>query len=405
MYPNTTADDDRSASGTGSAGTGSAIASPQDSAPEDGDAAPEPVAPGVARPRRRNLIPRWLPWTLVAVLAVCAATAALLVWSSRTGLVSTPSVAGLTVDAATQRLREAGMVLKVGDRRFSSMVARGLVVEQRPAAGTELHLGSTVLVAVSAGSESLALPDVVGWTVERARTLLRSRGLDVQVEAAPSKHASGTVLSSYPAPGVTVSTGDAVRLTVATADLSGGLLLPVDLRGRSFVIDPAPMPVAGLTDAPMDVARRLRALFEASGATVVVTRDAAEVTGAPVELRAQRAKTTTSTALIGLSVIQGGAPGVAVLTVPADANTSAFFIDSMSLGTALVASLRATAPDVRTSPAAGDAILLGTGIPAVRVVLGSAASPVDVRSLSDPAWADSVARAVYSAMGSLYGAK
>ena len=358
-----------------------------------------------ATSRRRTLLPRWLPWAVASILAVCVATAGLLVWRSRTGLVAIPSVEGLTVNAATQRLREAGMVLEVGDRRFSSSVARGLVVDQKPSPGTELHAGSTVVVAVSAGSENLALPDVVGWKLERARNTLRSRGLDVQVEVAPSEHTSGTVLSSYPAPGVTVSTGDTVRLTVATADRSGGLLLPADLRGRSFVLDPAPMPVAGVTDAPMDVARRLRALLEASGATVIVTREAAEVTGAPVDLRAQRAKATTSTALVGFSFIQGGAPGVAVLTVPADASTSTFFIDSVSLGKAVYLSLRLTAPDARTAPAAGDVILSGTGIPAVRVVLGSAASPADVRLVSDPAWADGVARAVYSAVASLYGAK
>jgi hypothetical protein len=358
-----------------------------------------------ATPRRRTLLPRWLPWAVASVIAVALVTAGLLVWRSRTGLVAVPNVEGLTVTTATARLHETGMLLEIGDRRFSSSVARGLVVEQRPAPGTPLHPGSTVVVAVSAGSESLALPDVVGWKLERARGTLRSRGLDVQVEAAPSEQPSGTVLSTYPAPGVTVSTGDTVRLTVATADPSGGMLLPVDLRGRSFVIDPAPMPVAGVTDAPMDVARRLRALLEASGATVIVTREAVEVTGAPVDLRAQRAKATTSTALVGFAVIQAGAPGVAVLTVPADAATSPFFIDSVSLGRAVQASLRSTAPDVRTAPSAGDSILTGTGIPAVRVVLGSAASPADVRSVSDPAWADGVARAVYSAIGSLYGAK
>jgi hypothetical protein len=64
----------------------------------------------------------------------------------------------------------------------------------------------------------------------------------------------------------------------------------------------------------------------------------------------------------------------------------------------------ATKP-VAVSIAAADLILTGTGVPAVRLRLGSLAAADDKLSFTDPQWADDVARAVYRAMSSVYGAK
>jgi hypothetical protein len=404
MYSNTTADDAPSATGTGSDHVGSADSIPRTPEPGDGAAAGAWTPPDPPL-RRRTLVPRWLPWAALALAAVVAATAGLVIWRSSTGLIALPNVEGLDVSTAAKKLSAVGMRLELGDRRFSGVVARGLIVAQDPPPGTELHSGSVVVVAVSAGSESFPMPDVIGWKLERARSGLVAKGLDVLVDVVPSQQASGTILASFPSAGVTLSTGDTVRLTVASADRSGGLLLPADLRGKTFVIDPAPMPVAGAVDPPMDVARRLRALLEASGATVAVTRDVLDTAGISVDIRAQRAKATTSTALVGLSVASGGAAGIGVLTVPPDSTTSGFFIGSAALGNAVVSSLRSVAPDVRTAPGTGDVLLVASGAPATRVVLGSVATPADARSFGDPAWADAVSQALYRALGSLYGAK
>lgn len=350
-------------------------------------------------------MPPWVPWAAAAIVAVAILSVGAAVLYSRLTLVPVPSVEGLTVTEATRRLDAVGMRLEVGDRRFSAKVGRDLIVGQTPDAGSRGHRGDVIVVAVSAGSESFRMPDVIGWRFARAKSTLEGRGLEVVVDYAPSDLTSGTVLASFPSGGVTLSTGDTVRITVATADTSGGLLLPIDLRGRSFVLDPAPMPVAGMPDAPMDVARRLRALLEASGATVTVTRDVTDVPAISLDERARRAHEGTSTALVGFAVTQTGAQGIVVLTVPAEPSTSPFFIGSASLGTAVQGSLRSGFADLRTTPGTGDALLTSAGVPAARVVLGSAAAPADVRSFSDPSWADTVAQAVYRALGSLYGSK
>ncbi len=308
--------------------------------------------------------------------------------------------------AAATRLQELGLRLKVGDRRFSATVIRGSVVDQTPAAGAKVDEGTDVIVAVSAGSEAFAMPDVVGFTLSKARTTLRSRGLSVTIQSTQSDKPQGTVLASFPSPGVTVSTGDKVRITVAAGGASENGLLPTDLTGRTFVIDPAPVGVVGQPDTTMDVARRLRALLEASGARVIVTREVTDSGDAVSTLaRSRRARETSATALVGFATVQSGTPGLAVLSVPASITTQAFFLESASLAAAATKALKETFNAVEAATASNDPIVTASGLPAFRVRLGSTGTAADRLLFADPQWADDVARSVYRAIGSVYRTK
>jgi hypothetical protein len=121
--------------------------------------------------------------------------------------------------------------------------------------------------------------------------------------------------------------------------------------------------------------------------------------------RARRAKETSSSALIGFSVAQSGTAGLIVVSLPATGTTQPYYLASASLATALTDAIRAAGKPVTTSIATSDLLLTGTGVPAVRLRLGSLGSTDDKLSFTDPQWADDVARAVYRAIGSVYGSK
>lgn len=376
-----------------------APAQPADTAPPDVRWTP-PV--GV---QRRPLVPRWVPFAIAGVVAVALIAAGLIWWRSEATRVRVPSLEGLDPAAATTRLQELGLRLAVGDRRFSASVPPGIIMDQTPRPGTIVTEGSAVEVAISAGSESFAMPDVIGLLVDRAKQVLRDRGLGSEITAQPSDRPQGTVLESFPSPGVTVMTGDTVRLTVASGNTTTGTLLPVKLDGKVFVLDPAPVP-AGATDVTMDVARRVRALLEASGARVVVTRQITDSGDAVSTVsRARKAKETSSTALVGFSVAQSGPGGLAIQSVPATTATEPFYIGSLTLATAVADALKADFGTVASAPATNDAILTGTGVPAVRLRLGNTGLAADRLTFTDPVWADKVARDVYSALGSAYGTR
>jgi N-acetylmuramoyl-L-alanine amidase len=365
-----------------------------------------PWTPPVPGSRRRPLVPRWAFYAIGGTVLATVATVALVYFVALGAVVRVPSVQGLDRVAATTRLQEIGLRIAIGDKRFSDSVPAGLVVGQSPAPGAKVSDGAVVTVSISAGTESFAMPDVTGMPLEKGRRLLRERGLAVDMATAVSDQAQGTVIESFPSPGVMVSAGDSVRITVASGGPSSGTLLPTDLTGKSIVLDPAPMPAGSASDTTLDVARRIRALLEASGARVVVTRevtDSGDKVSAPA--RAKKAKEASATAVVGLMIANSGQGGYAVLSVPATTGTEPFFLASASLASALAAAVKETGKPVVSEPAVGDAVLTSTGVPAVRLRLGSTALPGDRTLFADPGWADDVSRAVYRAIGSVYGSK
>jgi len=303
-----------------------------------------------------------------------------------------------------KRAEALGLVLVVGDTRFSAEVPAGAVIDQTPHSGTLVKDGSVVRVALSAGSETFAMPDVIGKTLDVARQTLRDRGLDVQFQTAPSDADQGTVIESVPSAGATVTTGATVRLTVAAGVSATDTLLPSDLTGLAFVIDPAPPASGAGTDPSFDVARRVRALLEASGARVTVTRAVTDTgSSATAIIRLRAAKEGTSTALVGLDVASTGSGGLQVVSVPNTGTAAATFAQSNVLSQALLTGLRTNFPSITATTVVGDSVLEGAGVPAGRVLLGSTASSADKLAFTDPQWADNVARDIYRALAQTYG--
>ena len=142
------------------------------------------------------------------------------------------------------------------------------------------------------------------------------------------------------------------------------------------------------------------------GAKVMDTREVTDSGDAlSTATRARKARETSSTALIGFAIAQSGQAGLSVLSLPATGTTQPFYLASAGLASALTDALKNAGRSVATSPATNDTVVTGTGVPAVRLRLGSLASPDDKLLFTDPQWADDVARAVYRAIGTVYGSK
>jgi len=244
------------------------------------------------------------------------------------------------------------------------------------------------------------MPDVVGNGLALAKGTLEDRGLIVVVEAVISETTSDTVLSSTPAPGATVRTGDTVRLQVATSQTPGVILQPYSLQGVQILIDPD-APIAGAPDISMEVARRLGSLLEASGASVTLLRT---TTGAspPDSDRARLAAASTASVAVGLTVRANGQSGRIAAYSPT-AIVSSSVATSGPLADQIVVELSKSAPPASSAMVSGDNVFDSVRIPWSRVQLGVASQRVDQTAFSDPQWADAVARSLYAALGKLYG--
>jgi serine/threonine-protein kinase len=151
--------------------------------PEDDPADPAPTTttdtaeqswgygPG-GRRRRRGL----LALVGALVLAVLLGSGGWWFTAGPGAYTTTPTLAGKTVDEARTLLKAEGLAAEVSDR-YDDSVPAGVVLESDPAGGDRVHKGGTVDVFVSAGPESVPVPQLVGLPLEQAKQALADAGL------------------------------------------------------------------------------------------------------------------------------------------------------------------------------------------------------------------------------------
>jgi len=131
-----------------------------------------------------------------------------------TGAIKVPSVTGKKEADANSAITSAGLKVKKVTE-YSSSVAKGVVSQQFPSAGSTTASGAEVLIVVSLGAEpssAVAVPDVMGKTVDEATTALKDLGFTVTVEVVASEDSSGTVGYQFPAAGAKAAPGSEVLI-------------------------------------------------------------------------------------------------------------------------------------------------------------------------------------------------
>lgn len=349
-----------------------------------------------AAPHRPRLVPKTAIIAVAVVVALVAASLAVAYFVSRSRLVSVPDVTGLPEDTAIALLEDEGFVATRTGTRVSVDVPAGAVLEQDPAGDTLLAAGETVSFVVSAGPQAFTVPDLVGTPVEGATDVLTALGFDVVIETVSSETTEAVVLEMFPAPGASVSVGDEIRLIVPGVQPSGDVLLPYNLSGVTVLLDPEPAPAEVAVDAPMEVARRLRALLEAAGATVTTTRPDAGPAPAPAS-RESSAAASAADIVIGIGIDSDGSPGIAVRYVPASEGDRG--IESLRFAQAITRAATLPGLTVQEPAEATDAVLRAFPKAGVRVFVGDSGVDADRQRFADPAWADQVARAIYRGVG------
>jgi beta-lactam-binding protein with PASTA domain/tRNA A-37 threonylcarbamoyl transferase component Bud32 len=130
--------------------------------------------------------------------------------------VEVPDVEGQTAATAEAQLREAGF--KVTRRtQENSSVSKGRVIKTSPEGGDRAVQGSTVVMYVSSGRETVEVPNVVNLSEDDAKRTLRSVGLKVNVQRGTPQGdvPEGSVFRQLPPEGQEVPAGTTVTIFVA----------------------------------------------------------------------------------------------------------------------------------------------------------------------------------------------
>ena len=147
-----------------------------------------------------------------------------------------PKVLGMQEQEAVATLRAAGFSPST-EQRISPDDRPGTVFHQDPLAGASLPSGAGVILHVAkapppklppATAVKVTVPDVVGQTLEQARSTLKKQGFSVEVagEHDSSDVPAGTVLRHFPKAGDRLERGGKVGLVMATRP-AGPELVPV----------------------------------------------------------------------------------------------------------------------------------------------------------------------------------
>jgi beta-lactam-binding protein with PASTA domain/tRNA A-37 threonylcarbamoyl transferase component Bud32 len=127
-----------------------------------------------------------------------------------------PDVVGASLEVATRRLQELGLVVVEGEPEYSNTVPEGRVLSVEPAVGTEVRPGTEVTVVVSQGQAPITVPTVTDKNVDQATAELQALGLQVAVtESEERDRPQGTVVDQDPPAGSGAEPGDTVTLEVS----------------------------------------------------------------------------------------------------------------------------------------------------------------------------------------------
>jgi serine/threonine-protein kinase len=153
---------------------------------------------------------------LAAVLLLLGVGAG--VWYINSGqFTKVPPLLAKTQAQAEDRLADAGLELGDVDHAYSDTVRRGTVISTDPEPGSRIRHNDSVSLVISDGPETVKVPDLSGYRLDKARAVLKDEGLEpgMVTREFDEDVPRGFVIGTDPGSGVTTRAGSAIALTVS----------------------------------------------------------------------------------------------------------------------------------------------------------------------------------------------
>lgn len=143
--------------------------------------------------------------------------------------ITVPNLYGKTKSEAILILAENELMLNTNIEEIPNVdTAAGIIIGQRPGAGTKVKKGRKISLSISSGPEKVYIPDITKQREETIYSDLRSAGLNLGVRAAVY-HPSipeGVVIAQDPLPGARIIQGKKVNLLVSLGPRMNAYVMP-----------------------------------------------------------------------------------------------------------------------------------------------------------------------------------
>jgi serine/threonine-protein kinase len=153
--------------------------------------------------------PRKFPWWILAVAGVLVLGGGIITWLLIPQKVTMPDVVGRPYKEAVNDLN-AKKLKPTAEEKVSGTQKPGIVIEQNPKAKEVVRVDSEVKLVVEATPELVAVPRLIGRSIDEAEPVLRKEKLLLTKEAKPGGSTPGTIVDQKPKPDEHVAPGTMV---------------------------------------------------------------------------------------------------------------------------------------------------------------------------------------------------
>lgn len=144
------------------------------------------------------------------------------------GDIEVPDLVNMSFEAGAALLDELGLQYEKTSEEYSADIPSGYILDQRPEAGMDVREDRTIQLTISAGSEDVRVPNLVGMSRRQAEDVLSRAGLEVGKirEGYDPDVAESSVIGQNPEPGREAPRGTRIDLLVSLGSEESSFKMP-----------------------------------------------------------------------------------------------------------------------------------------------------------------------------------
>lgn len=142
--------------------------------------------------------------------------------------VTVPNVEKMNIKEADQTLKDAGLKMRIIAEQPDEEVEKDCVISQNPGQGQKVKKGREVKVIISTGAEEQKVPNLLGYKLDEAETILRNKGLELGDirETFDDKYEVNEIVSQNPESGSKVPSGSKVDVVISKGKEKNTVVMP-----------------------------------------------------------------------------------------------------------------------------------------------------------------------------------